>query len=627
MRSKIYEVADKNTIIGISLIAVILIVFNFINRPSQEEIEQAKAKQEQLAKSEAADSTKAEKQESKPEKKASNTKLTDFADAYMAEAGSVFVLENDLIRVEINERGGRVGNVFLKNYKSYTSYVNNEGDALQLMAEENNVNELTFNYQGKKVHTRDLRFEVQSESENKLVLRISKGEDKYIEYSYALAANSYHLDYNINVVGFDKEIKPEDVALHWNADLLLTEKAPSAERMVSTVFYHDDKGYQYLSESSESHELTEKGTNWVSFKQAYFSSILIPDTPFAAGSLLGIKPFNPEHAISKTHIKNYQAVLNLGLNNTSNASRSFKWYFGPNDYDILKSYNQDLEYTINLGWGLFRWVNIYMIQPIFSFLLNMGMGVGLAILFLTIIIKLLLSPITWKMYVSSAKMKILKPQIDELNAKFPKQEDAMKKQMEMMSLYRESGASPLSGCLPMLLQMPILFAVFRFFPSSFSLRQERFLWAEDLSSYDEILRWSAEVPVLSSIYGNHVSLFTLLMAATTLAYTHYNSANMQQPTQPGMPNMKVIMYIFPFMMIFFFNSYSSGLSYYYFISTLASILIMLGIKQFFVDEEKLKAKMAARQADNSNGKKKKSKFQERLEAIQKAQQEKMKGKK
>lgn len=621
------SVADKNTIIGISLIAVILIVFNFINRPSQEEIEKAKAQKEQVASAQSSDSTKQDAEKPKSEKKAINTKLTDFADAYMAEAGKSLVLENDLIRVEINERGARVGDVYLKKYRSYKAFVENKEEDLKLLSGDNSVNELTFNYQGKKIHTRNLRFEVQEQTASKLVLRISKGDEKYIEYTYSLQSNSYHLEYNINLVGFDGEIKPEDVALHWNADLLLTEKAPSAERMVSTVFYHDDKGYQYLSEASEDHLLTEKGTNWVSFKQAYFSTILIPDVPFASGSLLGIKPFNPEHPISKTHIKNYQAILNLGFNNTSNASRSFKWYFGPNDYEILQAYDKDLEYTVNLGWGLFRWVNIYMIQPIFSFLLNMGMGVGLAILFLTIIIKLLLSPITWKMYVSSAKMKILKPQIDDLNAKYPKQEDAMKKQMEMMSLYRESGASPLSGCLPMLLQMPILFAVFRFFPSSFSLRQQSFLWAEDLSSYDEILRWSAEVPVLSSIYGNHVSLFTLLMAVTTLVYTHYNSANMQQPTQPGMPNMKVIMYLFPVMMIFFFNSYSSGLSYYYFISTLASILIMLGIKQFFVDEEKLKAKMAAKQAENAGGKKKKSKFQERLEALQKAQQEKMKNKK
>jgi YidC/Oxa1 family membrane protein insertase len=619
-------VADKNTIIGISLIAVILIAFNFINRPSKEDIEKAKAQQEQIAQNIDAANTQAADTVKKAKSK-SNTKLTDFADAYMNEAGQEFVLENDKIRVHINERGGRVGDVFLKNYRTYTAFANSDDAPLQLLTSDNNVNELTFDYQGKKIHTRNLRFEIQEQQDNKLVLRISKGEDKYIEYTYELPKNSYHLNYNINIVGFDQEIKAEDVALHWTADLLLTEKAASQERMVSTVFYHDDKGYQYLSEGREDHERTEKTTNWVSFKQAYFSSILIPDTPFASGSLLGIKPYEKGEAKERSFNKNYQAILNLGLNNASNANRSFTWYFGPNDYEILKAYDRELEYTVNLGWGLFRWVNIYGIQPIFNFLLNIGMGVGIAILLLTIIIKLLLAPITWKMYVSSAKMRILKPQIDELNAKFPKQEDAMKKQMEMMSLYRESGASPLSGCLPMLLQMPILFAVFRFFPSSFSLRQQGFLWAEDLSSYDEIVRWSTEIPLLSSIYGNHISLFTLLMSATTLVYTHYNSANMQQPTQPGMPNMKVIMYFFPFMMIFFFNSFASGLSYYYFISTLVSILLMLGIKQFFVDEEKLKAKMAAKQANNANGKGKKSKFQERLESLQKVQQEKLKGKK
>ncbi len=619
--------ADKNTIIGISLIAVILIAFNFINRPSQEEIEKAKAEQAQVDQTVDPNVAEQKSDSTKKEKVTKNTKLTDFSDAYMSEIGEDFVLENDLIRVNINERGGRVGDVYLKKYKTYSAFADSQDEPLQLMDAAHNVNELTFDYQGTKIHTRNLRFEVQEQTKDKLVMRISKGDDKYIEYSYELPKNSYHLKYNINIVGFDKDVKAEDVALHWTADLLRTEKAASQERMVSTVFYHDDKGYQYLSEGKESHERTEKTTNWVSFKQSYFSSILIPDTPFASGSLLGIKPYEKGAAKEADYIKNYQAVLNLGLNNTANASRSFTWYFGPNDYTILKSYDKELEYTVNLGWGLFRWVNVYGIQPIFAWLLKMGLGVGISILLLTIIIKLLLAPITWKMYVSSAKMRILKPQIDELTAKYSKPEDAMKKQTEMMSLYRESGASPLSGCLPMLLQMPILFAVFRFFPSSFDLRQKGFLWAEDLSSYDEIFRWSAEIPLLSSIYGNHISLFTLLMSVTTLIYTHYNSANMQQPSQPGMPNMKVIMYIFPFMMIFFFNSFASGLSYYYFISTLVSILLMLGIKQFFVDEEKLKAKMAAKQASKANGKGKKSKFQERLENLQKAQQEKMKGRK
>jgi YidC/Oxa1 family membrane protein insertase len=234
-------------------------------------------------------------------------------------------------------------------------------------------------------------------------------------------------------------------------------------------------------------------------------------------------------------------------------------------------------------------------------------------------------PIQWKMYLSSAKMRILKPEVDELNSKYPNKEDAMKKQMEMMTLYRESGANPLAGCVPMLIQMPILLAVFRFFPAAFELRQQSFLWAEDLSSYDSILDFGFYIWP----YGDHVSLFTLLMAGTTLIYTVMNSGNMQQPQQPGMPNMKVIMYIFPIMMIFFFNNYSSGLSYYYFISTLISILLMVLIKYFFVDEDKLKAKMAARKAASASGgkEKKKSKFQERLEQMQKAQMEQMKNRK
>lgn len=233
-------------------------------------------------------------------------------------------------------------------------------------------------------------------------------------------------------------------------------------------------------------------------------------------------------------------------------------------------------------------------------------------------------PVQWKMFVSSVKMKILKPKTEALNEKYPNKEDAMKKQMEMMNLYKESGASPLSGCLPMLIQMPILLAVFRFFPSSFELRQQSFLWADDLSSFDSIWDFGIDIP----IYGDHMSLFTLLMAGTTLAYTFMNSGNMQQPSQPGMPNMKVLMYIFPIMMIFFFNNYSSGLSYYYFVSTLCSILIMFLIKKFFVDEEKLKLKMEAKVDSGKNGKqKKKSRFQEKLEEMQRKQQEALKNRK
>jgi YidC/Oxa1 family membrane protein insertase len=309
----------------------------------------------------------------------------------------------------------------------------------------------------------------------------------------------------------------------------------------------------------------------------------------------------------------------------NNNKASFNWFFGPNDYELLRTYNSNYDDILNFGWGLFRWINLYAVQPIFNLLVDYGMSVGIAILILTLILKLILMPIQWKMFVSSVKMRILKPEVDELNAKYPQKEDAMKKQMEMMSLYRESGASPLAGCVPMLIQMPILLAVFRFFPAAFELRQQPFLWAEDLSSYDSIFDFGVNIWP----YGDHVSLFTLLMAGTTLAYTFMNSGNMQQPQQPGMPNMKVIMYIFPIMMIFFFNNYSSGLSYYYFISTLISILMMVVIKRFFVDEDKLRVKMAERKTNSagSTKTKKKSRFQEKLEEMQRKQQEMIKNKK
>jgi YidC/Oxa1 family membrane protein insertase len=658
---------DKNTLIGLGLIGAILVTFSIINRPSEEELLKQKQKaqieqstKEQEKKSE--NNTLPElpegwvfKQVNGKEKKDNNGNfiitdtirkvdstltgtvkvvspkqtskskaVTAFSGRYMHDNGKIFSLENELVKIEVLEKGGRVGNVYLKKYKSYDAFSSNSNEALQLLESEQSYAELQFDYQGTKVRTKNLRFEAIEAEKNSVRMRLALNDNQYIDAIYSLAPGSYHMNFAIEGHGFGQSLKPDDIVLNWQANLMRTEKSASQERMVSTVFFHNEQGYDYLSEASYDSQTNETPVNWVAFKQSYFSSILIPEKAFDSGTKLTIKPYAKEDSKERTFIKHYGAIMPLALSSTDNGRADFRWYFGPNDYQTLKAYDNDMEDIVNLGWGIFRWVNVYGIQPIFVWLIKIGVGAGIAILILTLIVKVILAPVSWKMYVSSAKMRILRPQIEALNAKYPKQEDAMKKQMEMMSLYRESGASPLSGCLPMLLQMPILFAVFRFFPSSFDLRQKGFLWAEDLSSFDAVVSWETYVPLLSDIYGNHVSLFTLLMAGTTLFYTHINSANMQQPTQPGMPNMKVIMYIFPIMMIFFFNGYSSGLSYYYFISTLTSILIMIAIKEFFVDEEKLKAKMEAKQAQNASGNgKKKSKFQERLEAMQQAQRDKM----
>jgi YidC/Oxa1 family membrane protein insertase len=679
---------DRNTLIGLGLIGVILAIFTYINQPDPEEYK----KQQELAKKELEERQRKEKEKEEKmdeelslsipenwmpktdeegiiqkdslnrviyidtvknidtvlvEKVAGNSDAEVIADENTGEVekedavvndfeGEIIHLQNDKIHVEINTKGGGVSSVFLLEHQTYEDFNNSkEGDKinpLKLFEADYSTNQLLFPMGGKKIETRTLPFDIVIANKERIALKHSFGNNKYIEYIYTLLPNSYKVNYEIKMNGFGNDVLAENVQLNWETELLKTEKLLSEQRKTSTVFFKGvGESYDYLSELSDDEFAVEHDIDWVAFKQSYFSAIMMPNEPFKKeGTSFKVSNITENDERFNSVIRDYNADITLNIDNTDNGSAKIDWYFGPNDYHLLKQFDNGTEDIINLGWGIFRWVNIYAIQPIFNWLASSGMNVGLAIFLLTLIVKLVLTPIQWKMYSSSAKMRILKPEIDEINEKFPNKEDSMKKQMEMMTLYRESGASPLAGCVPMLIQMPILFAVFRFFPSTFELRQKPFLWAEDLSSYDAIVSWTTDIPVITFIYGNHISLFTLLMAGTTLIYTVLNSGNMQQPSQPGMPNMKVIMYFFPIMMIFFFNNFASGLSYYYFISTLISILTMVMIKNFFVNEEKLKAKMAAKkEVSRAKGSKKgkKSKFQERLEEMQRQQQEKMKNKK
>lgn len=657
---------DRNTKIGLGIIGALLVLYTYLQRPSDEEIAQAKkesaekAYQDSIKALETTQDTLAPAQESNLAV-ANNLvpKMVLNADSVLVQAtdslnqpiftdtltqlDTVIVnnvaatpevneentslwIENDKVKIELHTKGGKVASVLLKEFESYDNYAKNDSTitALQLIDGDYSNNAVRFPYKGAEYSTSGKAFEIVSQTDNNVTLRHTLEGNKYIEYIYALEDGKYDMTYEIRMNGLG-EVTPQNVMLDWNTKLLKTERLLSEQRRISTVFFKEkNENYDYLNEASDDEEKDfESDMDWVAFKQSYFSTIMMPANGFAKeGSELEIGTFKEGSEFFDTHIKNYGAKLNLGLSSTNDGSAKIQWFFGPNDYELLESYNNETEDIINLGWGIFRWVNVFAIQPLFNWFASFGMNLGIAILLLTIVVKSVLTPIQWKMFTSSAKMRILKPEIEELNKKYPNKEDAMKKQMETMALYKETGSSPLAGCVPMLIQMPILFAVFRFFPSSFELRQKSFLWAEDLSSYDSIWNFGTDI----WMYGDHVSLFTLLMAATTLVYTVLNSSNMQQPQQEGMPNMKYIMYFFPIMMIFFFNNYSSGLSYYYFISTLMSILTMVVIKNFFVDEEKLKAKMAAKKAENAGtGKKaKKSKFQERLEQMQKAQQEKMK---
>lgn len=635
---------DRNTVIGLVLIGVILSIFTIVNQPSEEELKKQEKevalqkKKEDEAKKKETKAAKAEDKES-PVKTSANVVKEEKAATSTLTVPRLVRLENEKLIIDFSTKGGKVAAVYLKEYESYNDYAKKtrkekkakDGkkiNPLLLFKDGDAVNELVFPMNGKKVHTGDLFFDIKSQDENSIKFATELGNGQTVEYVYTLKKDAYDIDYTVNMKGFGGKVNPKNVQFNWETAYRRTERLFSEQRRVSTVCFNGkNEGMDYLSEMGDDDAVAEDEIEWISFKQSYFSSFIRPENGFGKeGTSFKVRQYKEGHDKAWTHLKDFSAKASLNLDNVDNASIKMNWFFGPNDYEVLKSYDHNYDDILNFGWGLFRWINIYAVQPVFNVLTSTGMSVGIAILMLTLILKFVLMPIQWKMYVSSAKMRILKPEIDDLNAKYPNKEDAMKKQMEMMTLYRESGASPLAGCVPMLIQMPILLAVFRFFPSAFELRQKPFLWAEDLSSYDSV--WDFGVNIWP--YGDHVSLFALLMAGTTLLYTAMNSGNMQQPQQPGMPNMKVIMYIFPVMMIFFFNNYSSGLSYYYFISTLVSIIIMLLIKQFFVDEDKLKLKMAERKAANAgNGgkEKKKSKFQERLEAMQKLQQEQMKNRK
>lgn len=603
---------DRNSTIGLVLIGLIITVFSVMNQPSEAEIKAAQKKEANVARK------KSVKKENAVQPLPAKTPA---AVSRIAAKESITKIENDELRIELNNKGGMVAGVYLKNYRNYKDFAANKDNALCLFENGDAHNQLVLSTAKGKIYTKNHFFNLVKSTKTSAIYEAQFAEGT-IRQTYKLK-KGHDLSYHIEVLD-NKGFILDNTVLNWAADFKKTERLFSEQRRVSTIcFEQTESGLDYLSETASESGAAEEDIKWIAFKQSYFSAILHPANAFPKkGTKFFIQNFKEGHPQAWTHLKGYHATMALDFQNNA---ASFNWFFGPNDYEVLQSYNSGYDDILNFGWGLFRWINIYAVQPIFNLLVDNGIALGWAILILTLILKTILMPVQWKMFVSSVKMRILKPEIDELNAKYPKQEDAMKKQMEMMTLYRESGASPLAGCLPMLIQMPILLAVFRFFPAAFELRQKGFLWAEDLSSYDSILDFGFHLP----IYGDHISLFTLLMAGTTLAYTYMNSGNMQTPQQPGMPDMRIIMYIFPFMMIFFFNNYSAGLSYYYFISTLMSILMMVLIKRFFVNEDKLKVKMAERKANSAaNPKaKKKSRFQEKLEEMQRQQQEMLKNRK
>jgi len=542
-----------------------------------------------------------------------------FGDLVLATNGveEDIIIENDHYKAIVSTKGGLLKSLVLKGYQTYDSM------PLIMFDQNKSLQNLVFDYPGfGRINFTDLYFtpnksevQISGESTDQLVLSLNgRQSGQELKLTYAITGDSYDLKLSISSTGFSgfDNFNSIPLKMDWKMTGLKKEKYLPWERNVSTLFFkYHDESRDWLSETKDDETILEQNTDWVAFKQNYFSVILFSDKGFVANeSNLAVVSYPAEEEL---YVKDFLAVLRLPA--ATDGKIELSYFFGPNKMQLLNKYENEVPKIINYGWSFIGWINRNIILHIFDFFYGLGWGIGFAIIILTVIIKTILAPLMLKNYKSSAKMRVLKPEVDKINKKF-EGKDNTQKQQAVMALYRETGVNPLSGCLPMLFQMPVLYAMFRFFPSNITLRGESFLWADDLSSYDSIYNLGFNIP----LYGDHISLFTLMMAATTMAYTYMSSGNMPETNQPGMPNMKVMMYIFPVMMIFFFNNYSSGLTFYYFLSTLISILQMWIIKVYFIDEEKI---LSALQANKAKPKKQ-SKFQAKLAEMAKQQQQQKK---
>ena len=637
---------DKNTIIGFILIAAIIFGFAALNKPSEAEIAKRKryndsiamVQQQQAAMQQKIDSTK------QYLANADSTVLNDSAaiaqksDAFGAFSPSAFgeqkfiTVENKLIKLKFSNKGGRIYSAELKNYRTHDSL------PLILFDKEESTFGFTLTTNNNRVvNTSDLYFDqigdiVKDKNGNQsVVLRLKTSQPaSYIDFIYTIPANDYMVKYDVKASNMNAIIPPSMnlLEMNWTSKIRQQEKGRQFEERYSALHFKylaDDM--EKLSESKNDQEEVNNKVKWIAFKDQFFSSILIADESFVSTM------FNSEMMPEKSgFLKSFSSKMSVGFDPTGNQPTGFRFYFGPNQYKILSAYDKgipgdqklELRDLIPLGWTIFGWVNRYMIIPMFNFFSTFIGSFGLIILLITIVIKILIFPMTYKSYLSSAKMRVLKPEIDEINARIPP-EKALERQKATMDLYNKVGVSPMSGCLPMLLQMPILFAMFSFFPSAIELRQQSFLWAKDLSAYDAILSWNAYIPLITPFFGNHISLFCLLMTISSIISTKLTTA--QTPTasdQPGAGMMKWMMYLMPVMFMFMFNNYASGLSYYYFLSTLITIGQTYLIRAT-VDDKKLLAQLHAK--GNKAKPKKKSGFMERLEKMQREQEKALKNRK
>ncbi|WP_108868613.1 membrane protein insertase YidC [Aquimarina aquimarini] len=621
---------DLNSIIGFALIFGIIVWMFYLNQPTPEEIEAEKAKQEQV---------EAEKETGKqnvetfvketeaivanPQDSVAllNAKSQLGAFAYSASLSSAkeeyTKIENEVLSLKINNRGGYVSEALLKNFKTYDSvplYLIKDGKNASF-----NINFKTTD--NRILNTQDLFFEptVSKNGENTVLsMKLKVSDSKFLEYRYELKSNEYMVDFTIRSQGLQQVINSsQEVKLDWRLQAIRHAKSATYENRYTEVIYeYDGDKDDYLGQG-ESADDEEEDVSWIAFKQHFFTSVLLTDTPFKKASFTSKNIANSSDLDDKdiTITKEFSASMPLEMQG-GELNYTMDWYYGPTDYRILNTYKRNLDEIVPLGWGIFGVINRYLFIPFFAFLSGF-LPYGVAIVIMTIIVRIVLSPVTYKSYVSQAKMKVLRPEITEINEKY--KDNAMKKQKETMALYGKAGVNPMSGCLPAVMQIPVFYALFNFFPSAFQLRQKSFLWADDLSSYDTI----AELPFTIPFYGDHISLFPILASIAIFIYMTMTTGQTMQTQQPGMPNMKFIMYLSPLMMLFFFNNYASGLSLYYFISNLITIGIMLVIKKVIINEDKIHAKIQ----ENKKKPKKQGKFQKKMKELMEQAEQQQKTKK
>ena len=621
---------DLNSLIGFLLLGAIMIWWFYQNQPTPEEL--AKQKQEQLQDSiqqaqqnqavtkivdSIPETTTAVLSDSAVQAQAQNRLgAFGFSASLPSATAKETLLENELVRIKVNNKGGQITEVELKDFLTWKK------TPLYLIKDANASFNINFGTTDNRIlNTKDLYFEptLEKNGENQVLsMKLKVANDRFLEYRYELKPNEYMLDFAIRSQGLSNVINSaQALNLDWNLKSFRNEKSFYAENMYTWYYYRAKDDVDYLSKDDEE---TEQDLDWVAFKQHFFTAILKTDTPFSSAQISS-KDLVEDEDIDTVYARLFTMNAPLEMKN-GELNYAMNMYYGPSDYKTLKQYKgTDLDESVDLGWGIFGFINRVIFVPVFSFLSSFIGNYGVLIILMTIVVRIIMSPVVYKSYLSSARMKVLRPEMQAINEKYKGKENAMKRQQETMALQRKAGVSPLSGCIPALIQMPIFFALFKFFPSAIDLRQKGFLWANDLSSYDTITKLPFKIP----FYGDHVSLFPILASVAIFFYmrmTQSQQANMTPPAQEGMPDMgkmmKMMMYFSPLLMLFFFNNYASGLSLYYFISNLLTIAIMLVIKNYVIDEAKIHAQI---QENKARPEKKKSKFRQRLDDAMKQAQE------